>query len=221
MRAWWPILSVGVVFVGFVLSGCGPRAAQPVNGDAAAAAQRDAAKRSLSSGSAVERFFPLVHGNVYHYATEDTAGKAGVMIVRAQRTDASRGELHVPGGVKSFEYHPDGVVLHKPNSMNVKPSYVLKLPLDVGTRWHGEHRGWVEILKTDTVMQVGAGSYSGCINTVEQRGGDRPLRIATTFCPEVGMVLIELASGDKNERIELQSYGPPVDLGPDGVKVIK
>jgi hypothetical protein len=45
--------------------------------------------------------------------------------------------------------------------------------------------------------------------------------VATTFCPDVGIVLLEAASGAAIERAELKSYGPPVEIGPDGLSVTK
>ena len=124
----------------------------------------------------------------------------------------------MPGGIKRFEFRPDGVVLLRAGAA---PSYVLKQPLQVGNKWRGAHMSWVEIVAVGTKAKVLAGSYDGCIKTSEQRGGDRPLRIDTTFCPKTGMVLLEASSGARTERMELKSYGPPVSLGPDGVRVIR
>jgi hypothetical protein len=77
------------------------------------------------------------------------------------------------------------------------------------------------VIRVNAVVEVPAGRYDDCVQTLERRGGDRPLSVATTFCPEVGIVLLEAASGAAMERAELKSYGPPVEIGPDGVQRVK
>jgi hypothetical protein len=138
-------------------------------------------------------------------------------MVRVTRESANAGALQLPGGPKRFEYAPDGVRLLADGG---GPVYVLKEPFKVGNSWAGEHGGTVEIAAMDVSADVPAGSYTGCIKTLERRAGDRPLEIATTFCPEVGIVLLEAVSGGGFERNTLKSYGAPLDLGPDGVRRI-
>lgn len=164
--------------------------------------------------SAIARFFPLASGHIYHYVTE-TDGGEGMMITRVSRADGSSGDLQGPQGTKTFHYAADGVTLDAGGAL---PVYVLKVPFTVGNKWRGQGGSSVEIVEVDASVIVPAGTYSGCIKTLEQRGGDRPLRIATTYCPDTGIVLLEAASGTVMERVALKSYGPPVDLGPDGIR---
>ena len=163
----------------------------------------------------IAKYFPLLKGHIYQYVTQTDDGD-GVMMTRVTRADAQSGELSGPQGTKSFQYAADGVVM---DAAGV-PIYVLKSPLDVGNKWPGRGGSTVEIVEVNAKVTVAAGVYDGCIKTVEQRGGDIPMRIATTYCPDVGIVVLEAASGMALERAELMSYGPPVDLGPDGVKAI-
>ena len=51
-------------------------------------------------------------------------------------------------------------------------------------------------------------------------GGGMPLQILTTYCPDVGIVQLDAARGQQVERATLQSFGAPMDLGPDGVRRI-
>jgi hypothetical protein len=170
---------------------------------------------AVSSGTALERFFPLVDGHIYQYAVERSNGEEP-MVVRAGRSSARGGTLQLPGGEKRFEYTAEGIHLVAGGA----PVFVLKEPLTVGNSWRGEHGGTVEIVEVDATAEVPAGSYTGCVKTLERRGGDRPMQVATTFCPEVGIVVLEAASGGEMERAALTSYGPPLDLGPDGVRRI-
>jgi hypothetical protein len=94
--------------------------------------------------------------------------------------------------------------------------YVLKGPLAVGTIWQGEHGGQSRILKVDAAADPPAGHYDGCVQTLEERTGDRPTRWSTTFCPNVGVVLLEVATGSNYERAALKSYAPPMRMRPDG-----
>jgi hypothetical protein len=171
---------------------------------------------SLTSGTALERFFPLVDGHIYQYTTEAADGGHGLLTARVRRADARLGTLSMSGSTRSFEYAADGVVLAGDGTR----SYVLKEPLAAGNSWQGEHGGKVEIAAVDAAIEVPAGRYAGCVKTVEQRGGDIPLRVDTTFCPDVGIVLIEATNGADLERASLLSYGPEVDLGPEGVRRI-
>ena len=168
---------------------------------------------AMSSGTPLETLFPLVDRNQYHYATESDGGR-GMLIARVRRDRPDGGTLQMPAGSKRFTYKPEGILLEREGRM---PVYVLKQPVQVGNKWRGEHGGWVEIAEVGSAVQVPAGTYAGCVKTLEERGGDQPLRVVTTFCPEVGIVQLDAVSGGQFERAVLESYGAPVDLGPDGV----
>lgn len=168
---------------------------------------------AASSGTELEKYFPLVDGHIYHYVTEGDSGGEGLLVARVARSDATRGELRFPSGAKRFEYAPDGVkVIGGAGS-----SYVLKAPLRAGATWVGEHGGTTTVLSVDAIVDTRAGRFTGCVQTLEDKKGDTPAKYATTFCPGRGIVVLEAASGAGLERAELKSYGPPVDLGPDGL----
>jgi hypothetical protein len=189
---------------------CGPTAAPPQNpsfgdpGDGVV---------DVSSGTALERYFPIVHGNLWHYDTASDEGERGRLLVRARRTSATEGELVTPGGTRRIAYTTEGVGLL---GLSV---YVLKAPLAAGTSWTGEHRGRARIEAANVSVTVPAGRFDGCVVTVEERGGDVPVRYTTTFCPDVGIVVLDVETGRAHERAELRSYGPPVNLGPEGTSM--
>ena len=171
-------------------------------------------RSGVSSGTEIERFFPLVDGRIYHYVELDDASGQGLLVARAVRTDALHGELRFPSGAKRFEYTTEGV------SLISNGAFVLKGPLAVGTAWRGEHGGATRIVAVAASVDVVAGHFTGCVQTLEEVRGDRRVRYATTFCPNTGVVLLEAASGGNVERAELKSYGAPVQLGPDGLERI-
>lgn len=167
----------------------------------------------VTSDTPVERYFPLVDGTVYSYVTETAEGDRGLLIARVHRTDATHGELIFPTGTKRFELSPAGV--------RILPSgnFVLATPLAVGNTFRGQNGGRARIEDMAVVIDVRAGSFQGCMRVVEERGGDRPARFATTYCPDVGIVSLEAQAGTVYERAELQSAGPAVNLEKDGVTV--
>ncbi len=176
-------------------------------------------QKDVRSGSEVERFFPLVDGNVYHYVTLDEMNGEGLLVARVLRVDAARGELQFPAGARRFEYTPEGVRLVSGGG-RLDEAFVLKRPIEVGSSWRGEHGGQTRIIAVGAAVDVPAGHFDGCVQTLEERGGDRPTKYATTFCPDVGVVVLEAAAGANFERAELKTYGPPVAIGPDGLKRI-
>lgn len=167
----------------------------------------------VSSNTQIERYFPLIDGHIFNYATENESGERGILIARVHRTDATHGELLFPTGKKRFLYTPEGI--------RIEPSgdFVLAAPLTPGATFRGQNGGRARIEDVAVVMDVRAGSYQGCIRVVEERGGDRPARYATTFCPDVGIVAIEAQAGTNLERAELVSAGPPVTIAGDGVTI--
>ena len=169
-------------------------------------------KTTFTSGTALERFFPLIDGMIYHYLTENEMGEPGLLIARAGRTSDRAGQLLFPTGSRRFEYAADGITV----SVDGATAYVLKQPLAVGATWRGEHGGTTRILSTTTAVDVPQGHFDACVQTLEERGGDRPVKYATTFCPGIGVVLLEAASGASLERASLKSYDSPVEVGLDG-----
>ncbi|AUX48059.1 hypothetical protein SOCE26_095860 [Sorangium cellulosum] len=203
----WPLAALALALA---LLGCGGApagAARPTAWNAPPEGQQ-----GLTSGTQAERYFPLVDGHIYHYATLSDAGGEGLLVARVHRADARRGELRFPSGVKRFEFTPEGVIRSDTGV------FVLKEPISPGTTWTGEHGGRARIEAVGASVEVPAGRFDGCVQTVEERLGDRPARYVSTFCPDVGVVAIEATSGASYEKAELKSYAPPVDMGPDGVR---
>lgn len=167
--------------------------------------------KGTTSGLPIEPYFPMKDGEVYQYETINEVGDRGLLVARVHRADSARGELRFPQGTKVFEYRTDGIYLVS------REAYVLKMPLQVGNSWRGENGGSVKITSTTASVETPAGRFDGCVQTLEERGGDRPVRYGTTFCPGMGVVLLEAASGANFERASLKARGEPVNLGPDGL----
>jgi hypothetical protein len=157
-----------------------------------------------ASGSSVESYFPLEEGRIYNYVTSEN-GETGMLVAKVHRTDASHGELRLSNATKRFVYSP-GTVAYDNGLV------LLKAPLDVGATWPGEHGGTTRVASVDAAPKVAAGSYTGCVQTVEEGGRPPGSKFVTTYCPGVGMVLLEVQAAGGEARAELRSYGAPVKI---------
>lgn len=157
-----------------------------------------------TSGSSLERFFPLEDGKIFHYVTRD-GGDTGMLVAKVGRRDATHGELRLSNATKRFVIAADGVAYEG-------GAYILKAPLEVGTAWPGEHGGTTKIVAVDATVDVPAGRHAACVRTVEEGGRPPGGRYETTYCPGVGMVLLVVSAGGAEARAELKSYGFPVKI---------
>jgi hypothetical protein len=175
--------------------------------------------KGASSGTDGEKLFPIVDGHIYHYRTESfgegSASETGVLMIKMHRSSQTAGELRRPAGPQRFEFTPAGITTMTKGGA---PAFLLKLPLSPDQRWLGPHGGQTHVTATGVTATTQAGTFLGCVTTSEERGGDAPLRVTTTLCPDVGIVSLEVQSGGAVERAELVYFGPPVDLGPEGLK---
>jgi hypothetical protein len=151
--------------------------------------------------SPVERYFPLEDGKVYRYDTKD-GDVTGMLVAAVRRVDRAHGELRLSNGIKRFVLTADGVSY-------ADGAFLLKLPLDAGASWPGEHGGTTRIVTIAAEVSVPAGRYTSCIRTEETGGRVADARYETTFCPGVGIVLLEVFSGAARGRAELRSYDAP------------
>ncbi len=163
-----------------------------------------AASTKPASGSSAEQYFPLEEGRVYAYATSEN-GDTGMLVAKVHRTDATHGELRLSNATKRFVFTPEGVAYDG-------GAFILKSPLDVGASWPGEHGGTAKVTSIDASPKVVAGSYTSCLQTVEEGGRPEGSRYTTTYCPGVGMVLLEVHAAGAEARAELKSYGAPVKI---------
>lgn len=157
-----------------------------------------------ASGSSVEQYFPLEEGRLYHYVTSE-GGETGMLVAKVHRTDATHGELRLSNATKRFVFSPDGVAYDT-------GLFILKAPLEVGKSWPGEHGGTTRVATVDAAPKVPAGTYASCVQTIEEGGRPPGSKYATTYCPGVGMVLLEIQVAGGEARAELKSYAPPVKI---------
>lgn len=173
-------------------------------GDGKPAEAPGGAPKKAESKSLAEVYFPLEEGRIYSYATNE-GGETGMLVARVHRADPTHGELRLSNATKRFVFTPEGVAYEA-------GAFILKTPIDVGTSWPGEHGGTTRIATVDAAPKVPAGSYASCIVTIEEGGRPPGARYTTTYCPGVGMVLLEVSMKGAESRAELKSYGAPARL---------
>jgi hypothetical protein len=166
--------------------------------------------------SAATRFLPLADGTIWTYDLVDETGARGMIVTRARRISAARFELRTGGRARFVDFATDGVVLV------ASGTHLLKAPLTVGSTWPGEGGATIRVSATDRAMDVPAGKFAGCLETIEELGAapadSHPKkRVTTVYCPEVGITSL-LAEGwdgaqPATERATLRSFGAPVDIG--------
>jgi hypothetical protein len=157
-----------------------------------------------ASGSSAELYFPLEENRLYNYVTTEN-GETGMLVAKVHRSDATHGELRLSNATKRFVFTPQGVAYDG-------GAFILKSPIDVGATWPGEHGGTTRVATIDASPKVPAGSYSSCVQTIEEGGRPAGSKYTTTYCPGVGMVLLEIMVAGGEARAELKSYGAPVKI---------
>jgi hypothetical protein len=193
-----------LVLTGVFFVGCGaPKAAPPPQSASTKAPE-----------SAVSRFFPLVDGTQWAYdAAEDDTGNKGIFVTRSHALAGARFSLVTGQRARVVEVRAEGITRTETGS------YLLRAPLTAGAEWPGEGGAVVRVGVVDRIVDVPAGKFIGCLDTVEeQRGaGGEPLRrVTTTYCPDVGIVSLHAEAWENGrhigERAVLRSFGKPISL---------
>jgi hypothetical protein len=186
-------------FVAAALAACSagaPRALTP-----GAPAVEDSTARS-----SVERFLPLKHDTVFSYDVY-APGQLGPeqLILQVERHGTERANLRSGNVIRRVVFEHEGVRL-------VSGGHLLRAPLKLGASWAGP-AGSVRVSDVDQVITVPAGTFRDCIETSETAGGGALRRlIVTSYCPDVGIVRFSVESAEEQQRFELKSFGPRVDI---------
>jgi hypothetical protein len=155
----------------------------------------------------VGRYLPLENNTVFSYETyiEDT-NEHGLAVFEIARPRPELAELSIAGQVrKRYYFAPDGV-------RSGQGGYLLKSPLSLNSQWTGDD-GQVKVTSIDQSVDVPAGKFSGCIQTVEQAKLPGATRTTTTvFCPGVGITVLQIEAQQEGtsvlQRLSLKSFGP-------------
>ncbi|HMI89058.1 MAG TPA: hypothetical protein VK550_33500 [Polyangiaceae bacterium] len=164
--------------------------------------------------SAVSRFFPLIDGTQWAYdAEEDDTGQKGLFVTRARAMAGPRFSLVTGQRSRIVEVRAEGITRVETGT------YLLRAPLDAGAEWPGDGGAMVRVAAMDRIVDVPAGKFVGCLDTVEEQrgaGGEPVRRVTTTYCPEVGIVSLHAEAWENGrhigERAVLRSFGKPISI---------
>jgi hypothetical protein len=167
------------------------------------------AANAAPAAQGIARFLPLEDGTVFSYETRGEPGdERGLLVLEVRRPSADRAELVVAGRVTRLVVSAAAVSA-------ASGGFLLREPLVAGAEWKGDF-GHVRITHTDQRVTTPAGTFAGCLETVEELATrDAQKRTTTTYCPGVGITVreteAEQAAERQSERITLKSYGPRFD----------
>lgn len=155
----------------------------------------------------LKRYAPFENDTVFSYETyiEDT-NERGIAVFEFTRPRPELAELSIAGRVrKRYYFEPGGV-------RSSQGGYLLKLPLALHAQWTGDD-GVVTVASVDQSVDVPAGKFSGCLQTVEQaKLGAATRQTTTVFCPGVGITLLEIQAEQEGtsvlQRLSLKAFGP-------------
>jgi hypothetical protein len=191
------LLSCAIRFVGsgFVL----------VAGSSCSASKPPEPPPAPPSKLGVHRLMPLEDRTVYTYETRTDTGERGLLMLEIRRPRPDLAELVVAGRARRLTVNAHDIA-------HVTGGFLLREPLTAGAAWKGDF-GRVVITNANRDVEVAAGVFSGCLETLEElvttEGEKRP---TTVFCPGVGIALRETdAEKDglqASERISLKAFGP-------------
>lgn len=92
-------------------------------------------------------------------------------------------------------------------------TWVLHTPIEQGATWDAMGGRTARVVDLDHTVEVVAGTYEHCV-VVEEDGGEDGRVVTTTYCPQVGPVVIEssmetqLTMREVATRARLRSYDP-------------
>jgi len=185
--------------------GCSAAIVAPCTGCAAPPPVKAAAP--VVQVSELGRYVPFENNTVFSYETyiEET-NEQGIAVFEISRPRPELAELSVAGQVrKRYYFEPGGV-------RSAQGGYLLKAPLAVNAEWQGDD-GRVKLTRVNQSVDVPAGQFSGCIQTVEEATLPGASRTTTTvFCPGVGITTLQIEAEQEGtsvlQRLRLKSFGP-------------
>jgi hypothetical protein len=177
-----------------------------------ATASKAPAAAAAPSSSGIARYLPLEDGTVFSYDTSsEPEGDHGLLVLEVRRPRSESAELVVAGRSRRMSVSEHAVA-------HAAGGFLLREPLAVGAEWHGDF-GHVRVTRVDAKVTVAAGTFAGCVETVEElTTRESEKRTTTAFCPGVGIALreteVEQGGTHQSERIALKSFGKKFVAGP-------
>ena len=153
------------------------------------------------------RYLPLENDTVFSYETYiEESNERGIAIFEIKRPRPELAELSLAGQVRKRYYFEPGAV------RSSHGGYLLKSPLSLHAEWTGDD-GKVQVTGVNQSVDVPAGKFAGCLQTVEDaKLGAATRKTTTVFCPGVGITVLEIEAEQEGtsvlQRLSLKAFGP-------------
>lgn len=147
---------------------------------------------------------PLTDGFVISYLVSlPGSAEPEQIIFQVERRSATHASLRSGNRIEQLVITLDAI-------RRVGGGTLLEAPLALGSEWAGPS-GRVRVTALDRRVDVAAGQFGGCLDTTEIRASGEG-SIVTTYCPGVGITEMRVDDAGGEQRFELRSFGPRVDI---------
>jgi hypothetical protein len=131
-------------------------------------------------------WYPLDPGAVWSYSLRDLRGGPSMLIV-TRVVAVDDGHVVLSTGQTTSELRvTENAIVRAPSG-----AVLLRVPPRLGDKWPGADGANVEVTRVEARIVTEAGTYEGCAETAETFGGDEARVVRTTFCPEIGPVMLD------------------------------
>lgn len=130
------------------------------------------------------RLYPLGRGFVWSYDVDTGTELSTLAISRVVRAEGDRFDVSSGGDPIAYERRPEGIF--RPNDQ----VWLLKGPIRVGAEWTAAGGRQARVTSVSERLSTPAGDFSGCVE-VRETGGADGREVATTYCPDVGPVMVD------------------------------
>jgi hypothetical protein len=152
-------------------------------------------------------FLPLKDRTVSSFEVTTDLGDKGILVLEIFRPRPELAELKIAGRVQRLTVEDNRI-------SQATGGILLETPLEEGHSFKGSF-GTVVIQKMDQVIEVPAGTYGGCLTTVEE-STTPPKRSTSIYCPGIGLVAMTVesfdAEGPGEVSTRLTHHGPRVEI---------
>jgi hypothetical protein len=149
---------------------------------------------------------PLKDQTVSNFRMTTDLGEEGILVLEIYRPRPELAELKIAGRAQRLAIEDNRI-------SQTTGGILLETPLEQGRSFVGSF-GTVTITATGELVEVPAGTYSGCLTTVEESKAP-PKRSTSTYCPGIGLVRMEVESFGESAglvRTELTYHGPRIEF---------
>lgn len=130
------------------------------------------------------RLFPLALGSAWSYDVDAGDGEQVLAITRVVQAGPGFAGVQGGEGVRRYELRTDG--LYQP----AQGGYLLREPITRDASWEAGNGITARVTAVGVAIETSAGRFSGCV-TVREEGAPSGAVVSTTYCPDVGPVVVE------------------------------